>query len=116
MYLVVLVLNKVELLEQVLDELVRAGICGATILDSTGMGRALANSHDDSILAGIRSIFQYSRPHNKTVFFVVQTREQSQSAVVAVKKVLGDMNRPGVGIIFTLPVLDVSGIPNNQHE
>ncbi len=115
MYLIVLVLNKVELLEKVLEELVRAGVTGATVLDSTGMGRALAASNDDSILAGIRSIFQYSRPHNKTIFTIVHTREQSQKVSAVIKGLLGDMTKPGVGIFFTLPVMDVNGVISH-HE
>jgi nitrogen regulatory protein P-II 1 len=39
--LVVFVLNREELLEQVLEAYVEAGITGATILDSEGMGRFL---------------------------------------------------------------------------
>ncbi len=116
MYLFILVLNKVELLEQVLENLMQAGITGATILDSTGMGRTLSESHDDSILAGIRTIFQHSRPHNKTIFAVVKSREESEKGASAVKEVLGDMSRPGVGIMFTLPVVDVNGIKSDQHE
>ena len=41
MKLLVFVLNREELLEQVLEAYVEAGISGATILDSEGMGRFL---------------------------------------------------------------------------
>ncbi len=116
MYLLVLVLNRVELLEQVLESLARAGIPGATIIDSTGMGRTLAQTdHDDvSVLAGLRSIFQYSRPQNKTVFSVVETGEKLERALAAVKDVLGDMSRPGVGILFSLKLADAIGLAEEE--
>jgi nitrogen regulatory protein P-II 1 len=111
LYLLVLVLNRVELLEEILETLVRAGVPGATIIDSTGMGRTLAQAdHDASFLAGLRSIFQYSRPENKTIFSVVRTKEKLEKARAAVQEVLGNISRPGVGIIFTLQLLDVTGL------
>jgi len=48
MYLFVLVLNRVELLEEILERLLRAGIPGATIIDSTGMGRTLVQADHDA--------------------------------------------------------------------
>jgi nitrogen regulatory protein P-II 1 len=115
LYLLVLVLNRVELLEQVLESLVRAGIPGATIIDSTGMGRTLAQAdHDASFLAGLRSIFQYSRPQNKTVFSVVETKEKLERALAAVQEVLGDLSRPGVGVLFTLKLAGEIGLAEEE--
>ncbi len=114
MFLLVLILNKTELLEQVLQSLVQAGVPGATIFDSTGMGRALAQSNHDSILAGIRTIFEYTRPHNKTIISVVNSPEQKESAIRSIKSVVGDMSKPGVGILFTSPLADVVGLNGNQ--
>ncbi|HED24557.1 MAG TPA: hypothetical protein ENN91_05470 [Firmicutes bacterium] len=110
MYLFVLVLNKTELLEDILEKLVEVGITGATIIDSTGMGRALADIDNDTLLAGIRSIFQYSRPSNKTIFSVIDSLDKKDCAAAAIKEVLGDMSKPGVGIMFTIPLEDVIGL------
>ena len=110
MYLFVLVLNKVELLEDVLEKLVQVGISGATIIDSTGMGRALADLDNDLLLSGIRSIFQYSRPQNKTIFSVVDSAEKKNQVIKAIPEVLGDLSQPGVGIMFTLPLDQIIGI------
>lgn len=116
MYLIVLVLNKVELLEKVLESLSRVGVPGATILDSTGMGRALSESVPESIFTGLRTIFQYSRPHNKTIISVIESRESKDKAIDAIKAVLGDMSRPGIGIMFTIPLLDVIGIYHGDNN
>jgi hypothetical protein len=43
MKLVVFILNREELLEQVLEAFVESGVPGATLLDSAGMGRMLTS-------------------------------------------------------------------------
>jgi nitrogen regulatory protein P-II 1 len=113
MYLFVLVLNKTELLEDILGKLVQIGISGATIIDSTGMGRALSDIEDDTLLVGIRSIFKYSRPSNKTIFSVIDSLDKKERATAAIKEVVGDISKPGVGIMFTLPLEDVIGFNNS---
>jgi len=116
MYLFVLVLNRVELLEEILERLLRAGIPGATIIDSTGMGRTLVQAdHDAPVLAGLRSVFQYSRPENKTIFSVVKTKEKLEKARAVVEELLGD-SQPGTGISFTLQLFDVTGLPDDDSN
>jgi nitrogen regulatory protein P-II 1 len=110
MFLLVLVLNKEELLEEVLENLVQAGVPGATILDSTGMGRTLAQADHDHVLAGLRTLFKHSRPHNKTIFSVIDSVEKKEKAINKIKETIGDFDKPGVGIMFTLPLVDVIGV------
>jgi nitrogen regulatory protein PII len=116
MYLIVLVLNKVELLEKVLENLSRVGVPGATILDSTGMGRALSESVPESLLTGLQALFQHSRPHNKTIFSVIESKEKKDRALAAINEILGDMSRPGIGIMFTITLLDVIGLYQSEHN
>ena len=59
MQLLIFILNKEELLEEVLEAFIELGISGATIIDSIGMGRILA--HDIPIFAGFRNLIQDSR-------------------------------------------------------
>ena len=48
MQALILVLNKVELLDDVLNSLSKCGVSGATILDSQGMGSAIL-SNDENV-------------------------------------------------------------------
>ena len=73
MHLLLLVLNKEEHLEEVLEVFLELDIHGATIIDSIGMGRILA--HDIPIFAGFRNLMQESRPGNKTIFTVVDEKK-----------------------------------------
>jgi nitrogen regulatory protein PII len=46
---------------------------------------------------------------NKTIFVVLKD-EQVLLAIDVIKRKVGDLNKPGVGILFTIPVNYVEGI------
>ena len=107
MKLLILILNKVEKLEEVLEGFLEIGITGATIIDSVGMGHIV--SEEVPIFAGLRFMFAGARPHNKTILSAIKD-EKEQAAVDLIKKILGDINRPGTGIVFTIPIDRVEGL------
>jgi nitrogen regulatory protein P-II 1 len=111
MQVFILVLNKTDYLEDILRGFMDAGITGATILDSVGMGRALLNddSVDLPIVASLRTMFMGSRPHNNTIFTVVDDN-MVDKAFEVVESILGDMSKPGVGLAFALPVGRAAGV------
>ncbi len=107
-----IVLNEIEYLDDILDGFVDIGVKGATILDSQGMGSAITNSGrgSDPFFGAIRTFLDNARPYNKTIFTVIEEEEVLQEAVKTVKRILGDINKPGVGMMFTVPVGNVYGI------
>lgn len=107
-----IVLNEIEYLDDILDSFVDVGVKGATILDSQGMGSAITNSGRGSepFFGAIRAFLDNARPYNKTIFTVIEDEETLSKAVQTVKDILGDINKPGVGMMFTLPVGNVYGI------
>ena len=107
MILLVLILNKEEHLEEILELFVELGVSGATIIDSVGMGRIL--SHDIPIFAGFRSLMRGSRPYNKTIFSIVP-EELVPDIVEGVEKICGSLDEPGTGLIFTIPIDKVWGL------
>lgn len=109
MQMLVLVLNNESYLEDLLNELEKKGIKGATIIDSTGMGRVLHSNDDIPIFGGIKFLMNDKRPFNKTIFTVIKDN-QVEIATKAVKDVVGDLNEPGTGILFTVPVSYCEGI------
>jgi nitrogen regulatory protein P-II 1 len=106
------VLNKMQYLEDILDGFVKIGVTGATILDSQGMGSAITNSSQDGhpLFGSIRLILDNAKPYNKTIFTVIKDEELLAKAVETVKNILGDIDSPGVGMMFTVPVSHVYGI------
>lgn len=107
-----IVLNEAEYLEEILERFVELGVRGATILDSQGMGSAITNSGGgrEPFFGAIRSFLDNSRPYNKTIFTVIEDEERLASTIKAVKDILGDINKPGVGMMFTLPVGNIYGM------
>jgi nitrogen regulatory protein P-II 1 len=103
----ILVLNREELLQEVLSGFLEIGITGATIVDSMGMGRILA--HDIPIFAGLRGMLAGGRPHNKTIFSVLPDRETYDKAAELIEDICGILSNPGNGILFAIPLADVRG-------
>jgi hypothetical protein len=107
MHLLLLVLNKEEHLEEVLEVFLELDIHVSTIIDSIGMGRILA--HDIPIFAGFRNLMQESRPGNKTIFTVVD--EQKIPLIIqGIEQICGSLDEPGAGILITFPVVTVKGV------
>lgn len=107
-----IVLNEEEYLDDILDSFIEIGVTGATILDSQGMGSAMTNSGrgKDPFFGGIRTFIENARPYNKTIFTVIEDKELLDKTVKTVKGILGDINKPGVGMIFTIPVGNTYGM------
>ena len=111
MNILFLVLNETEYLDEILDSFVEIGVKGATILDSQGMGSALASGERSTPFFGaLRTLMDNARPYNKTIFTVIEDEEMLARAVRSVKDILGDMEKPGVGLMFTLPVGNIYGM------
>jgi nitrogen regulatory protein P-II 1 len=107
MQLLVAVINHEEKVDDVLAGFVELGVTGATVISSEGMGHVL--SHDVPIFAGVRALSQRSRPTNQTVLSVID--DTLVDAVIAmIQDVCGDLDSPGAGIVFTLPVSRVIGL------
>lgn len=110
-----IVLNQVEYLDDILDSFVDIGVRGATIFDSQGMGSALnSNGKGNEPFFGIlRNLLDESRPYNKTIFTVIEDEQVLNNAIKAVKEIVGDIHKPGVGMMFTLPVGNIYGMDHN---
>lgn len=113
MKLLVFVLNKEEFLEDVLEAFVEAGIPGATILDSEGMGRFLA--YEVPLFADFREFMKGNKPYNKTIFSVVEDEEKIKKVEKLIEEICGSLSDPGTGILFTIPVDYVKGLIKEER-
>jgi len=107
MKLLILILNKVEKLEEVLEGFLEVGVTGSTIIETVGMGHIL--SEEVPIFAGLRFMFAGAKPHNKTIMAVVK-EDKVEPVIHVLRKILGDLNKPGTGIVFTVDVERVEGL------
>lgn len=112
MQVLFLILNETKYLDDILEAFVEVGVKGATIVDSQGMGSALAANPNQHIpLFGyLKNLMDDAHPYNKTIFTVLNGDDLVEKVVKAVNDVVGDINRPGVGFMFTIPVGNVYGI------
>ncbi len=110
MYVLVLVLNRTECVNKILESLLKIGIKGATVLDSKGMGQAFMEC-ESPVFGGLRSlIFNQCRPSNQTLFSVVESKEKVELAIAEIEKITGSLGKPGTGVVFALPLEIVKGI------
>lgn len=109
MYLLVIILNKEEHLDDILQTFLEVGITDATVVDSQSMGNVLA--FDVPIFAGLKYQLDGSRPYSKMIFAM----SEDLDAVEYLTKILEDMGinveEPGVMRIMTLKLESVHGKP-----
>jgi nitrogen regulatory protein P-II 1 len=114
MKLLVFVLNREELLEDVLTAYVEAGIPGATILDSEGMGRFL--TYEVPLFADFKDFMKGNKPYNKTIFSVVKNEKNIPTLERLLDEICGGLDEPGTGILFTIPVDYARGLVKEEEE
>lgn len=108
MKLLVFVLNREELLDEVLSAYIEAGVPGATVLDSEGMGRFL--TYEVPLFADFREFMRGNKPYNKTILSVVRDESLVDRLLSLLESITGDLSRPGTGIFFTLPIEYCKGL------
>ncbi|MBD3291065.1 hypothetical protein GF337_19815 [candidate division KSB1 bacterium] len=104
--LIVIILNKIHLLEDLLSAFLEIGISGATVIDSNGMGKILTSNIP--IFAGLPDAFPGTSPINKTIFIVIE-ENQVEDVEIVLNEVCGSFDDPGAGIYFCLPLDFVRG-------
>ena len=104
-----LVLNKIECLDDLLVALTECGVQGGTIIESTGMAHALGDNDDVNILGSLRMLFDPERVESKTLFFVLSD-DMVQKARTVINDVVGGMDKPNTGIMFSIPLDFVEGL------
>ena len=118
--LIVLVLARPEMLQDVLRAWNNAGAPEVTVLESTGLGRLSALfGRDDLPLFPSPSIFLEHREsvHN-TIFSVLDSDALVDTLIAATQSVVGDLTQPGRGILFVVPLMRVVGyrLPPEAHQ
>ena len=109
MKLMIFVLNKVDVLNFLLEDFSKAGITGATIINSTGMAMTLSRLENSFIGGSLRAFFEVDRDDNRTILAVIR-EDQVDVARQVIRDVVGDLSKPHTGVFFTVPIDFVEGI------
>ncbi|MFA9423053.1 MAG: hypothetical protein ACERLG_05725 [Sedimentibacter sp.] len=109
MQMLMVILKKTELVEQIMHNLAESGIRGGTIVDGTGMAKALVNMEDLPMFGMLRHLFlDEEKLVSKLLIFVLKN-DQVEITRGIIKEVVGDLSEPNTGIMFSIPITDVEG-------
>lgn len=114
MKLMVIILNKIDALDYLLEGLSAAGIGGATIIESSGLAMTLSKLDSSFVSASIRALFS-GEEDNRTILSVIRN-EQLEIARKVVYNTVGDLSLPNTGILFTVPIDFAEGINKNRNR
>jgi hypothetical protein len=107
MFMILLVLDDPNRLEEVLEAWDRAGVRGATIIESTGINRQLKR------LIPMRYLFQARECEEEghiTLLAIVETEEMVEACLQATESVTGDLDQPHSGVFASWPLARVKGV------
>ena len=114
MKLMVIILNKLDALEYLLEGLSAAGIGGATIIESSGMAMTLSKLDSSFVSSSIRALFSSDgNEDNRTIISVIKN-DQLEIARKVIYSTVGDLSMPNTGVLFTLPIDFAEGISKNR--
>lgn len=113
MFMVMLVLDNPDLLDDVLESWEKAGIRSATIMESTGFQRVRRKA------LPMRYLIQpseYLEEGHLTLFVIVPSEEVVQNCLHATEQVVGDLNAPNTGVFASWPLSTVVGVRTKPRE
>lgn len=114
MKLMVLILNKTDVLDNLLEGLSAAGLGGATIIESSGLATTLSRLDSSFISSSIRAILSGAEDDNRTILSVIRN-DQLDIARKVIYNTVGDLSTPNTGILFTVPIDFVEGTRKNRR-
>lgn len=101
-----IVLNDLSYLDQIFAKFLELKVRGATILDSTGMARAVMDIEGLNFM--LSGPFQHSFSENdkksKTIFTVIPDAAKAQEVIAEIREIVEDSKKRVIGFMFTVPV------------
>lgn len=116
MFVLFIVLNEPEYLPEVLYQMKRIGLRGATVIDSMGASAISKGMYNIPVIGGLMKSLDGDTHYNKTIFSVIEREEQVECAMKHIEKIIGgNMEKANKGIMFVLPVTHMRGGELNRH-
>ncbi len=102
MYLLTVVINNEELLDELITGWLDIGITDATVIETTDSLQLI--SHHVPIFAGFRSLTSGGMQHNRTIFATIKEKLVLNRATAFLKEVCGEAGKPDQGLYFVTPI------------
>jgi len=106
--LLVLILKRADLVNEICRDLAEEGVHGGTILDGMGMASVIDKMDDLPLFGMLKTLLADDDEGVKVMLFVMNDEELAK-ARETIKKVVG-LDEPNTGIMFALPVSFVEGL------
>lgn len=113
--LLVAIIDDLSKIWDVVDEWERLGVSGATIYDSSGLNRA-RQLRDLSLFPSVRELLEGTETHHRTLWSVLDDDVDVEAVVRVTEKIVGPLDAPHTGILFTIPMLRVWGLRRPGHD
>jgi nitrogen regulatory protein P-II 1 len=113
MNLILFVLHDPEKLVPLLNAWTEAGVSGATVLFSTGLGRIHQSTklRDDlPLMPSLEDFLPHPERLSRTIFSMVDDEGVIEKVVAATEEIVGDLGEPDRGLLMVLPVGKVYGL------
>lgn len=108
MNLLVVILKKADLVNEICKDLAEEGVHGGTILDGVGMASVIEKMDDLPLFGMLRTLLAEDDDGVKVLLFVMNDEELGEARKV-IREVVG-LDEPNTGIMFALPVSFVEGL------
>jgi nitrogen regulatory protein P-II 1 len=109
LYLVIIILNKEEILDDLLSILVELGVTDVTIVESQSMGGVLA--HRIPIFAGLRLQLGGEKIYSRTIFAITDDKGIDKKIDYMLNDCGIDLSK-GVGRIVVIKIESILGEPH----
>ena len=121
MFFILFVLHDISKMRDLLHAWEEAGVKGATVLFSTGLGRIRQNfglMEDFPLFPTMSDIMERLEDMDlsRTLFSVIDDEKIVDNVLQQTQKVVGDLNQPNTGILIVLPVAKVYGLKQFNAE
>lgn len=103
MYLLIVVINDEDLLEDLITGWLDIGITGATVMESTDLLQLI--SHHIPIFAGFRSFAGAGVQRNKTLLIGIEKKQVLDDAVEFLESTCKKNHKPSQGVYFIIPLI-----------
>lgn len=111
--LIVFVLNDPNKTEDVLAAWLQVGVPGATVHNSTGLRQEMSKRRlrdDLPLFPSLDDLLQLGDREYRTLLAVVPDGFQVEPLVAATERIVGVLDGPNTGILFTIPVTRAWGL------
>jgi nitrogen regulatory protein P-II 1 len=116
-YLLVLVVDDLDDCPGVLDAWQSLGVTGATILESSGLGRLRKGGllDDLPLIPSLENFMDVREEPHRTIFSVVEDQATVDQMIAAAQDVIGNLDEPHTGFLFVVPVLKTIGLGRSKN-